>query len=443
MLQRENHHLSSSSNAATATSSDPTLERSFKGHKETVTGLAFKPSMTQLASCSNDCTVMVWNFKPGMRPYRYIGHKAPVTSVDFSPSGNVLASASRDKTVRLWTPTIKGEVSLFTAHTAAVRRVQFSKDGNYLLTCSDDKSIKVWSSARPKFLFTLTGHLNWVRASTFSLDSMLIVSGSDDKTVKVWDVRTQSCIQTYPCQGMCSQVTPVSPLGHLLGAVISDGSMNVWDLRMHQLVQQYPTLHDGFGSMDLHQPWMVSTNGHLGHVQVWDLDGGYLKYTLHGHQTPTTTTVFSKDADYFASAGQDGQIFVWKSNFEGGDPKRAVILPPEVHSTTLKEDHAVNLGPSTFSETKHMHLTTSSSSSSTPALTQSSSTPNDAKDPPFVSSSPLTSKDLPVQLSITLETIVSQLDMLTFTLNLLERRLTLCEDKLSQVQLKEETSNEN
>jgi centriolar protein POC1 len=85
---------------------DPTLERSFRGHKDVVTGLAFKPSMSQLASSSLDHSVMIWNFKPQLRAFRFVGHKGPVTGLDFSSSGNLLASSSRDKTVRLWTPNV-------------------------------------------------------------------------------------------------------------------------------------------------------------------------------------------------------------------------------------------------------------------------------------------------------------------------------------------------
>lgn len=54
---------------------DPSLERSFRGHKDVVTGLSFKPSMTQLASASMDHSVMVWNFKPQLRAFRFVGHK--------------------------------------------------------------------------------------------------------------------------------------------------------------------------------------------------------------------------------------------------------------------------------------------------------------------------------------------------------------------------------
>ena len=54
---------------------DPALERSFRGHKDTVTSVAFNPNMKQLVSGSVDSTVMVWNFKPQLRAFRFAGHK--------------------------------------------------------------------------------------------------------------------------------------------------------------------------------------------------------------------------------------------------------------------------------------------------------------------------------------------------------------------------------
>lgn len=55
--------------------SDPTLERSFRGHKLPVNSVAFSPSMRQLASAGADQVVMVWNFKPQLRAFRFVGHK--------------------------------------------------------------------------------------------------------------------------------------------------------------------------------------------------------------------------------------------------------------------------------------------------------------------------------------------------------------------------------
>ena len=54
---------------------DPTLERSFRGHKDAVTSVAFNHNMKQLISGSLDGCVMVWNFKPQLRAFRFAGHK--------------------------------------------------------------------------------------------------------------------------------------------------------------------------------------------------------------------------------------------------------------------------------------------------------------------------------------------------------------------------------
>ena len=61
--------------AAASTPGDPSLERTFRGHKDKVTAVSFSPTMEQLASGSLDATVMVWNFRPQMRAFRFVGHK--------------------------------------------------------------------------------------------------------------------------------------------------------------------------------------------------------------------------------------------------------------------------------------------------------------------------------------------------------------------------------
>lgn len=54
---------------------DPVLERSFRGHKDAVTSVVFNPNMKQLISGGLDKTIMIWNFKPQLRAYRFAGHK--------------------------------------------------------------------------------------------------------------------------------------------------------------------------------------------------------------------------------------------------------------------------------------------------------------------------------------------------------------------------------
>lgn len=51
-------------------------------------------------------------------------------------------------------------------------------------------------------------------------------------------------------------------------------------------------------------------------LQVWDLQEGLLFYTLHGHEGPTLGVSFSPGGDQFASAGADGTVMTWRTNFD-------------------------------------------------------------------------------------------------------------------------------
>lgn len=87
---------------------DPSLKRSFRGHKDDVTAVVFNPNLKQAMSTSLDSSLMVWNFKPQLRPFRFVGHKGHVNDVDVNPNGTLIATASQDHTIRLWTNSVEG-----------------------------------------------------------------------------------------------------------------------------------------------------------------------------------------------------------------------------------------------------------------------------------------------------------------------------------------------
>ena len=58
--------------------SEPVLERAFRGgHKSgSILAVALVPSRQQCLSADADGSVLIWNFKPQMRPVRLTGHHA-------------------------------------------------------------------------------------------------------------------------------------------------------------------------------------------------------------------------------------------------------------------------------------------------------------------------------------------------------------------------------
>ena len=118
---------------------EPALKRSFKGHKEGVLTSRFNPNLRQVVSGSADGTVMVWNFKPHIRPFRFVGHKGAVNTVTVSPSGQTIVSGSSDETVKIWNNSVEGYSQTIKSHSAPVRTVALNQDGTLLLSGSDDK----------------------------------------------------------------------------------------------------------------------------------------------------------------------------------------------------------------------------------------------------------------------------------------------------------------
>ena len=52
-------------------------------------------------------------------------------------------------------------------------------------------------------------------------------------------------------------------------------------------------------------------------MKVWDVVNGQILYTVHGHEGPVCSVDFSRDGDYFCSGGTDQILMIWKSNVAG------------------------------------------------------------------------------------------------------------------------------
>jgi WD40 repeat protein len=104
--------------------------------------VALSPDEATVATGSRSGMVRLWNIADGLATAIVLtGHQEPVTGIAFSPDGSLLASAGT--VLRVWEPTTRIS-RIITDHTAGLTGVQFSPDGTLMATSSLDNTVRIW-----------------------------------------------------------------------------------------------------------------------------------------------------------------------------------------------------------------------------------------------------------------------------------------------------------
>jgi WD40 repeat protein len=153
-----------------ATNMSATCEATLKGHGNSVSSVSFHPALPLLATGSNDRTAKLWSFNPhGLAVDNMSatcvatlegehGHQDSVTSVAFHPTLPLLATGSWDNTAKLWSFNPHGSektnmlatcVATLSRHVNAVKSVAFHPALPLLATGSVDMTAKLWRCKMP------------------------------------------------------------------------------------------------------------------------------------------------------------------------------------------------------------------------------------------------------------------------------------------------------
>ena len=158
------------------------LPSPFEGHRNEVRSVAYSADGKQIASCSNDQTVRVWDVLTGSRR-TFNSYSNQIHSVTFSPDGSRIVSEMG---------LFNLSTGRFTLHPFSDRGVSpfaFSADGRYLASASGsvDASCQIWDTKRHQTILQLMGHTEDVISVAFFPDGKQIMTASEDGTIRIWD----------------------------------------------------------------------------------------------------------------------------------------------------------------------------------------------------------------------------------------------------------------
>lgn len=136
----------------------------------------------------------------------FSGHTDLVTSLAFSPDGEYLASGSNtgvvrggldkkrnqgvvqrnEDPIRIWNVESGVIAKELVGHTGAVRSLKFFDGGRFLISGSHDKTIKIWNVGRGVLDATLTGHHDLIDSVTITTQGKYLVSGGG-ASLTIWE----------------------------------------------------------------------------------------------------------------------------------------------------------------------------------------------------------------------------------------------------------------
>ena len=157
-------------------------------HDSSAQALAYvsTPRGRRLASGGADKSVKLWNLET-LDPIRtYRGHGDFITALAFTADGQSLASAGLDGNIRVWSTNQSRTQRRLQGHRGRVGSLSFSPDGANLASAGADGQLRIWDVRRGRTLRTITGHMGAVHAVSFSPDGTHIVSAGEDGIVRLW-----------------------------------------------------------------------------------------------------------------------------------------------------------------------------------------------------------------------------------------------------------------
>jgi len=160
----------------------------------------------------------------------FTGHSDGVTSVAFSPNENLIVSGSEDKTLKLWNTETGECIRTFTGHSDDVTFAAFSANDSHIFSGSEDKTLKLWNTNTGECIQTFTGHSADVTAAAFSPNDSLIVSGSEDQTLKLWDMATGRAIHTFTGHTATVNSVAFHPSGKFIFSAGNDDMLKIWSV---------------------------------------------------------------------------------------------------------------------------------------------------------------------------------------------------------------------
>ena len=256
---------------------------SLGGHKESISGAAFSPDGTLVATSCNDQTARIWNARDG-RPLATLPGPSWIRTVVFSPDGGYLAASSDPGPVSLYQLKGRREQRRLVGHGFGVQCLAFHPRLPRIASAEDGHDVIVWDAEEARRSVRWTAHDGWVTGLAYSPDGSLLATtrGESDKdgpqmdhSVLLWDAETGTLRKRLPRSSHRGvRALAFDPTGRRLASGDDAGTVLLWDVAGEKVLRRENPDGSKVTSVAFVNEGRHLLVGHLeGTVALFDLEG--------------------------------------------------------------------------------------------------------------------------------------------------------------------------
>lgn len=297
--------------------------KTLKGHKNSVSCIAYSPDGTQLASSSLGYTVKIWDLANNSCKYT-LEHDNPIYCVAYSPNGQQLASGLYRGSIVTWNPRRGTYEHILRGHERSVHDLSYSPDGQQLASGSIDGTVRLWDVTKNTCQHVLRVN-TWIHGLSYSPDGKQIAAGSLPGSAEVWNVADG----THQCALENDRALPLDPLAYnpkswrLIALGNGDGTITIWN----PAEKTYLTLKDSENvlSCAAYSPDgdKLASGSYDNAVRILDPTDGTCLQTLKDHNYYINCVTFSPNGKQIASCSYDDTIKLWDQKYFKYDSEKS------------------------------------------------------------------------------------------------------------------------
>ncbi|GAB1602472.1 angio-associated migratory cell protein-like [Argonauta hians] len=289
-----------------------------KGHKDSVTSVAFSFDGVYVATADLGGVVKVWNVAGRKEVWSF--ECDDIEWLQWHSQAHVLLAGTVSGQIWMW-KIPSGDCKTFTGANSSVSCGKILPDGKRVCAGFENGMVKVIQLKDQTSLHSVNVHSESVTCIDCHLDNNLVISGSSDLTCHLTNVNNGKVVSSVNCDNNSDVQNSVESVAfsktHPWAAVGTlDGTVYLWDVQAGKLRNKWK-----FDGSLVKLQWLENspqlfTAGLDGVIRLWDSRDGLLCKHWHGHRAAIMDFDVSSDGSLIGSVSQDrtAKIFAMDSS---------------------------------------------------------------------------------------------------------------------------------